>query len=740
MIRRIVYLLLALCISAVSLLSASSATAATAVTDAPETTIEAKKGKCLTEPVPASPNEGILGLLGNGPVGEDTGSGDPWDEKNPSNMIDVYGFNAKYFVYDTGCFPGSGMLPDTLRNIDNFGMSLWLFGEQAAYSFMQFALSPDDWVGSVDPVVATLASVVKQGIFSPWMPIGLLLAGAVALWAATKGLLSKTVTGVVWAIAVLAVAATMLDYPTKVIDAFDNGLSNATEIIAGANASDNETSEDAVKKQFEEVHRRAFYDQWCAAYFGDPESQAAQDYCPRLFKATHLSFDEAKKVDSDDADKRKEVLKQKKEDFVSVTDDISDNYENIYDSKIKGQHFHLENTTGTAIITLASISFVIAAGIWIALAFILIRLGVVILPIGSPIAVLEITRPLVTKFGSKIGLFVIIGPAFFVVSLLNLRFSGSVLRSELEPFAQLLVLAVITIILWRIFKPISAPMQEVVKTGGRKAGALAALTIIGRRRNRYREERYRRADGSKMSRSERKIARRDRKTEQKAAQTEIRDTRNAETYAKKETAGLRKRNRRHNFGERVAAGYGGKVPVPGAGLVYNKAAKKKRTRRAENERIARDDAKRRYLEERGYRTADTKRPVAQQGTGKRPAQKRGTRAADVAVTTVASGVAAGAAVGVAHGMSGRGDKKAASPQSTKPKPNNSVPSSQKQNVPGGSKWAQPAARRPFSGSQKPATPKKTRQGTGAQQKFELSQERRARVSTGAAARGTRKGG
>lgn len=738
MIRRIVYLLLALCISAVSLLSASSASAATA---APEPTIEAKKGKCLTEPVPASPNEGILGLLGSGPVGEDTGSGDPWDEKNPSNMIDVYGFNTKYFVYDTGCFPGSGMLPDTLRNIDNFGMSLWLFGEQAAYSFMQFALSPDDWVGSVDPVVSTLASVVKQGIFSPWMPVGLLLAGAVALWAATKGLLSKTVTGVVWAIAVLAVAATMLDYPTKVIDAFDNGLSNATEIIAGANASDNETSEDAVKKQFEEVHRRAFYDQWCAAYFGDPESQAAQDYCPRLFKATHLSFDEAKKVDSDDKDKRKEVLKQKKEDFVSVTDDISDNYENIYDSKIKGQHFHLENTTGTAIITLSTISFVIAAGIWIALAFILIRLGIVVLPIGSPIAVLEITRPLVTKFGSKIGLFVIMGPAFFIVSLLNLRFSGSVLRSDLEPFAQLLVLAVITIILWRIFKPISSPMQEVAKSGGRKVGALAAFTVIGRRRNRYREERYRRADGSKMSRSERKIARRDRKTEQKAAQTEIRDTRNAEKYAKNETAGLRKKNRRHNFGERVSAGYGGKIPVPGAGLVYNKAAKKKRTRRAENERIARDDAKRRYLEQRGYRTADTKRPAAQQGSGKRSAKKGGVKTADVAVTTMSAGVVAGAAAGAAYGVSNRGDKKAASPQSTaKPKPNNQAPSSRKPTVPGGSKWAQPAARRPFSGSQKPATPKKTRQGTGAQQKFELSQERRERVSTGAAARGTRKGG
>lgn len=734
MIRKIVLGFFAVAVTALALFSGMSpATAA-------ETDILADKGTCLTEPNPANPNEGLLGFMGKKPSDDIAGSGDPWDENNPSNMIDVYGFNVKFTTYDTGCFPGSGMVPDMQRGFDNFGMSALLLAEQAGYTFVSFTLSPSDWLGSLDPIIAELTAVVKEGVFTPWIAIGLLIAGAIALWFATKGRFSRTATGVIWALVILGISATMLDYPKKVTEIFDGGMNDAVAIIAGANASDNETAKEAVDKQFEEIHRRTMYDQWLSANFGDPDSTAADDYGPRLYKATHLTFDEAETVNGDDADKREELLDQKKDDYKAVTDDIDDNYPNIYDTHIKGSQIRIGNTTGAALSLFSAMGFTIFAGIWILLSFILIRIAIVVAPIGSPIGVLEAARALVLKLGTKLGLFLIIGPMFFVAALVNMRITTAILRSDLPMFVKILMLLVVTIILWKLFKPITAPAGEMMKTGGRKVAGLAGLAILARRRREHRDVKYR-EDGSKRTRAERKVAKRDRKVAHKAASVEAKDRLGADKYAKSEGAKVRQSNRWKNFGERASAGYGSKIPVPGAGRVFSRGAKVKRKRRAENEQNVRDQARAQYMADRGYKgyEAAEKKSADQQRASRR---RYGQEAADVVKGAAASW-------GVGGGQASQGDKpkpkarpedretpasKKAAGATTTPAPAQSKdtqPSQTSQKAatqPGASKWAQPATQRPFASKQARNIAKKSGQGRGEREKFRLSEDRKARTS------------
>jgi hypothetical protein len=747
MTRRIALSVLTLVIAAVALFAGTGPASAT------ETDVVAEKGKCLTEPTPASPNDGLLGILSKPPAeGEDiAGSGDPWDEKNPSNMIDVYGFNVKFFTYDTGCFPGSGMVPDLQRSFDNFGMSVLLFFEQAAYTFISFTLSPGDWLGDFDTTVATLSSIVKEGVFTPWIAVGLLVAGGIALWFAAKGRISRTATGVIWAIAVLGISATMLDYPTKVTDIFDGAMNDAVSIIAGANASDNETAEEAVDEQFEEIHRRTMYDQWLAANFGDPDSKAAEDYGPRLFKATHLTFDEAKTLDGDDEDKRKELLDQKKDDFKSVTDDINDNYPYIYDSKIKGAQLRLGNTFGAGISLFAALGFTILAGIWVLLSFILIRIFVVLAPIGAPIGVLEAARAFVLKFGSKFGLFLIVGPMFFIAALLNMRIATAMLRADLPMFVKLLILVVVTIILWKLFKPISGPAGEMLKSSGRKVAGLAGLRMLTKKRREFRSDKYR-EDGSKRTRAERKVARRDRKVAHKVAATEARDRLAADRYANSEGRKVRRSNRLKNLGERAAAGYGKKIPLPGAGGVFNRAAKVKRQRRKENEQNVRDAARAQYMAERGYKGYDSEATKA--ADRQRASRRRyGHEAADVVKGAAASwGAGGGPAAQTSKAKPGAKTKPAgkkaagstgmptppASPAETQRKATASSPTAQTpQNAvkrPGVSKWGEPATQRPFASKQARNIAKRTGQAQGEREKFRLSEDRKARVGAGAKTR------
>lgn len=746
MTRRIVLGFLTTIIVALALFGGMSPATAS------ETDTLADKGKCLTEPAPSSPNDGLLGFLEAKPSGDIPGSGDPWDENNPSNMIDVYGFNVKFFTYDTGCFPGSGMVPDMQRNLDNFGMSTLLFLERAAHTFISFTLSPGDWLGPLDPVVVELSSIVKNGVYTPWIALGLIIAGAIGLWFALKGRFARTATGVIWAVVILGISATMLDYPKKVTEVFDATMQDAVSIIAGANASDNETAKEAVDEQFEEIHRRTMYDQWLAANFGDPDSQAADDYGPRLYKSTHLTFDEATTLDGDDVDKRKELLKQKKDDFKKVTDDIDKNYPNVYDTKIKGSQLRIANTSGAALSMFSAMGFVILAGFWILLSFILIRIAIIVAPIGAPIGVLEAARSVVLKFGTKLGLFLIVGPMFFIASLVNMRISTAILRADFPMFVKILILLVVTVILWKLFKPISGPAGEMMKSGGRKVAGLAGLAILGRRRREFRSTKYR-EDGSKRTRAERKVAKRDRKYAHKAAATEARDRLGADKYAKAEGTKVRRSNRWKNFGERASAGHGSKIPIPGAGKTFNRAAKVKRRRRAENERNVQEQARAQYMADRGYKGYEA---AATKAADRQRASRRhyGQEAADVVK-------GAAAAWGVGGGPASQGDKskpkakpeskkaagasdvsassqpestKAAgakgTPASSKPEETQPAQASQKAATrPGASKWAQPATQRPFASKQARNIAKKSGQGQGEREKFRLSEDRKARTST-----------
>lgn len=729
MIRRIVLGFLTTVIVALALFGGMSPA------NASETDTLADKGKCLTEPQPANPNDGALGFLGKKPSGDIAGSGDPWDENNPSNMIDVYGFNVQFFTYDTGCFPGSGMVPDMQRSLDNFGMNVLSFFEQAAHTFISFTLSPSDWLGALDPVMVELSSVVKEGVYTPWIAVGLIIAGAIGLWFALKGRFARTATGVIWAIVILGISATMLDYPKKVTEVFDGAMNDAVAIIAGANASDNETADEAIDTQFEEIHRRTIYDQWLAANFGDPDSQAAEDYGPRLYKSTHLTYDEADTINGDDEDKRDELLDQKKDDFKAVTDDIDDNYPNIYDTKIKGSQLRIGNTTGAALSLFSAMGFTILAGIWILLSFIVYRIVIVLAPIAAPIAVLEVARSVVLKFGSKIGMFLIVGPMFFIASLVNLRISTAILRADFPMFVKILILLVVTIILWKLFKPISGPAGEMMKSGGRKVAGLAGLAMLSRRRREFRNTKYR-EDGSKRNRAERKVAKRDRKFAHKAAATEAKDRLGADKYANAEGAKVRRSSRWKNFGERASAGHGSKIPIPGAGKTFNRAAKVKRKRRAENEKNVKDQARAQYMADRGYQGYEA---AAKKTADRQRASRRhyGQEAADVVK-------GAGTSWGVGGGSASQGDKakpkpkpeskKAAgasgTPAAAKPQETQPAQTSQKAATqPGASKWAQPATQRPFASKQARNIAKKSGQGQGEREKFRLSDDRKARANT-----------
>lgn len=267
---------------------------------------------CKDAPAPVAPKTGLPGLLTAPPAEIPSSAPDPFT--NPKIAIgDVYGYNWHWSNYDLGC--GSDFLRDpgavTNTASGNILLSIADGMTAALASLEQMAKGlPLEWLTA--PVNA-IATALQEPILSAWFPIATLVLAVLVLWRAKKAPHHETAKTVAVFAAAVALATFALLYPAALSSQVDKVVTT-TARVTGSPFSASAT---------DAVNRESGYRTWLAGSFGDPDSQSAKEYGPRLMSATHYTWSDWQRIQRTPA--AKDIIDQAKAaEFKKIAQQLED--------------------------------------------------------------------------------------------------------------------------------------------------------------------------------------------------------------------------------------------------------------------------------------------------------------------------------------------------------------------------------------------------------------------------------
>lgn len=281
---------------------------------------------CTTPPTPVAPKSGISGLFTTPPATPP--AGDPFEDGTVA-IHDVYGTSWKYSLYDLGCLPDpSG--GDAVARFDTANASLLmdLAGTNVAFLSLLERLAKDhglgwlsDWVGEASTAIRPVVLGGDTGgtLLFGLLPLALLVTAVWVAWLARQGSLSAIgqqclVVGIAFVLAHWTLTA------PEVATRTGDGLVRAAASVSGSAFNASLT---------DGVNRQALYRAWLAGHFGDPDSQAAETYGPRLYKAIHFSWAEWAEAEND-PQRREEIATEKGTEFKEVASEVKEQYPDVY--------------------------------------------------------------------------------------------------------------------------------------------------------------------------------------------------------------------------------------------------------------------------------------------------------------------------------------------------------------------------------------------------------------------------
>lgn len=484
---------------ALSVFAAVPASAATSAAAAPMIDTD-----CKSAPRPASP-------VGN-PLAPgrpyNASAGDPFAKDSDVTIAQVYGNGYEYFTYDNGCKPGSDVMPKFISGTAGLiGLefpSTWVSWGRL---FQTSVLSPDSWIGKIDPAVEQATKSVAEGFWFPWLPVAGLVVAALALVRSRTGQLANVITGLGWSFVVLVTLTWVVEYPTEAPQLVDDGIAvAATSIATGFSGTDVEppplTQEDekrivngdtpkpdsstiavsAMESQWDEVDRQTSYRTWLTGTFGSADSATARTYGPSAFKATHFSWTEQETYSEDPEGEGKKLLESKAKDFEKVADKVKDADPIAYEHFTGSRYWDRLGTSITgAVVAAITIFFLLVASFGMAAAYVVIRLVVPFAPAAGPIFMIDAFRNLVLDKLKRVAALILMGPIYLVTGLVVLRFNSAVLGSSMSVVFKVFLLALAGWIAWKLVKPLAFGGQSFgMGRMIRQAAATAAGVRVGR--------------------------------------------------------------------------------------------------------------------------------------------------------------------------------------------------------------------------------------------------------------------
>lgn len=355
----------------------------------------------LDAPIPASPH-GFGSFIINPGVDPAGRSPDPFGAEHPASLESVYGTSPQWFTFDNGCtgqfMAGAGTA------LGNILLELGGILPNWSHVLLHSVLSPGSWLIALEKPVLEATGATVQGVWSPWLPVVVLLAAALIFLRARAGRVAQSASSAAWALLVLGVSSMLINYPVEIVHMVDDGVRNITGLIASGFNDGNAIPEDpkdlgdeaavvAVDAQFDEMIRTTQYRTWVIGVFGSPDSQTAIDYGPEVFAATHFTWEEYATYREDPEDAGAKIVEKKADVFKTSAEQIKETDPLAYEY-FTGEHWSQRLTTSliNLAILIVTCGFLLFASLATVLAYALIRLIVPFAPVMGVLFMIDRTR------------------------------------------------------------------------------------------------------------------------------------------------------------------------------------------------------------------------------------------------------------------------------------------------------------------------------------------------------------
>ncbi|MEV8026833.1 hypothetical protein [Cellulosimicrobium funkei] len=445
--RRLVVLLLA-----VGLLVAGPALAASAAPQPAAGPVAMKA--CAPAPEPASPFAGLPGKLYGKPA--TASDGDPFTDPGVK-IADVYGYDYAWVDYDNGCIPGSDVLPKAQTGIANFLTAGAASVSAFTHSLFSLVVRPD-FMSPLDGVLTDATDAIKGGFWDPWATVILILVAAGVLLAAARSEVSTAVTTVGWALLVLVGATFIMSYPVASAQAVDSLVQTTVAASArgigvddGGSRTGANSAQSGIDSMFDTINRDTYYSAWLEGTLGSADSAVAREYGPDLFHASHLTWSEAETV-RDDPDAGRAIVDAKKALWVKTAAAVEGADSGAY-AHLTGEKGRWDATAMVVVRVGLMMPFLVVAAIFIVIAYVATRVFVPLAPGLAVVGLLYSAQGWVIRVLKQVGRFIILGPVFFVAALANLLLDTAVLDSDLAFPLQLVIVAAIPFVLFKLLRP-----------------------------------------------------------------------------------------------------------------------------------------------------------------------------------------------------------------------------------------------------------------------------------------------
>ncbi|MEP6696499.1 MAG: hypothetical protein ABJA34_06415 [Pseudonocardiales bacterium] len=437
---------------------------------------------CKQPPVPQSPGTGVTSVF-VGPPAHLPPADDPFAPGAKTTVYQQYGFAGLHWnTYDLGCGPAETRDPSAVvyNGLANFIMSLPLTMVAVSLALLDkiFAAS---WLGTFDPLLRNVTAALGKHWFLLWFPLALTCVGLFLLWRARQADYAETARHTGWALVVLAAVAFVLGWPVQAGGMFDRvvigSIGTANSALAGGSSTASAT--DAVGSN---LYDSVLYRIWLRGEFGSASSATAHAYGPQLLQASALTWREARTVQDDPNGAGKTIVAAKQQQFKAVAAKVQavdpDAYEHLTGHRA-------DDRAGYAVLALifalACCLFFVFAGLLVVLALLVMRVAVMLLPLIAPAAAFPTLRAsfidkALNVVGGAVYNAVVFGAAVGAYSATV----GFLSASGLPDWLAVVILGVITVLFWRLTRPMRRLLDVIPgRHAARSAAGWALRQAIG---------------------------------------------------------------------------------------------------------------------------------------------------------------------------------------------------------------------------------------------------------------------
>lgn len=399
---------------------------------------------CKEEPEPEYPGAGMVGYIDP-----------PRDQPGPATSVyDEVGYaGLVWHTYDLGCMPNADKVNapiDTWTGNQLFSVAKVLVGITNA---LHWTVSEGGLLSTLDDLIVQGSHAAYAGVFTPWSGVALLVLAVLMFGAIMRGDMATTARKTAAAGAALGLAAATYATPLLYTGIFDRLMVGGVEQIRGGILD--ASGVDAADALPDALHEQVVYRTWLAGEFGSPDNNQAKQLGRDLARAQAYTNTEVERGQTGE-----QAAEEKKKQYEQIAERTGETYpyfQGIAGSRVGAGAFAIAKAVTYSVFQAVTLAAVFMCQF-------LLRLLMIMGPVLGLMAIIR--EATLVELLRGVGTSLWHGLVLAAVSCLHLVILVWVTGSALSGFAQLLIMAVSTVLLWMVVRPIERFRSIFAGVGG----------------------------------------------------------------------------------------------------------------------------------------------------------------------------------------------------------------------------------------------------------------------------------